>query len=99
LAHRQPVPAQPPSVVLAELRVAVPVGILLHVFQVQQFQRHPDPAPLQIEYVEQNPDGYSYTQFCEYYRRWLSRHRLSMRQVYRAGEKGFVDYSGKRPWL
>ena len=54
---------------------------------------------LHLEYVEQNPDGYGYSQFCEYYRRWLSRHRLSMRQVYRAGEKGFVDYSGKRPWL
>ena len=26
---------------------------------------------LHLEYVEQNPDGYSYTQFCEYYRRWL----------------------------
>ena len=52
---------------------------------------------LHLEYVEQNPDGYSYTQFCEYYRRWLGRKRLSMRQVYRAGEKGFVDYSGKRP--
>lgn len=54
---------------------------------------------LHLEYVEQNPDGYGYTQFCEYYRRWLGRHRLSMRQIYRAGEKGFVDYSGKRPWI
>jgi transposase len=54
---------------------------------------------LHLEYVEQNPDGYSYSQFCEYYRRWLGRHRLSMRQVYRAGEKGFVDYSGKRPCI
>jgi len=53
---------------------------------------------LHLEYVEQNPDGYGYTQFCEYYRRWLAGHRRSMRQVYRAGEKGFVDYSGKRPW-
>src|SRR5208283_5756199 len=49
LAHRQPVPAQPPSVVLTELRVAVPVGVLLNVFQVQQLQRHPDSAPLQID--------------------------------------------------
>jgi transposase len=52
---------------------------------------------LHLEYVEQHPDGYSYTQFCEYYRRWLARQRLSMRQIYRAGEKAFVDYSGKRP--
>ena len=26
---------------------------------------------------------------------WLRRRRLSMRQVHRAGEKGFVDYAGK----
>ena len=54
---------------------------------------------LHLEYLEQSPDGYSYTQFCEYYRRWLTRQRLSMRQIYRGGEKGFVDYSGKRPHL
>ena len=36
---------------------------------------------LHLEYVEQNPEGYGYSQFCEYYRRWLARHRLSMRQV------------------
>jgi hypothetical protein len=52
---------------------------------------------LHLEYVEEHPDGYSYTQFCKYYRRWLARQRLSMRQNYRAGEKAFVDYSGKRP--
>lgn len=54
---------------------------------------------LHLEYLEQSPDGYSYTQFCEYYRRWLTRQRLSMRQIYRGGEKGFVDYSGKRPHI
>ncbi len=52
---------------------------------------------LHIEYLEQHPDGYRYTQFCEYYRRWCRKFRLSMRQVYRAGEKLFVDYSGKKP--
>src|SRR5207244_8891894 len=29
----------------------------------------------------------------------LRRRRLTMRQVHRAGEKGFVDYAGKTPWL
>jgi transposase len=52
---------------------------------------------LHLEYLEQHPDGYLYTQFCEYYRRWLKRRRLSMRQIHRAGEKLFVDYAGKRP--
>lgn len=54
---------------------------------------------LHQEYLEKHPDGYRYTQFCEYYRQWLDRHRLSMRQVHRAGEKMFVDYSGKKPHL
>ena len=52
---------------------------------------------LHIEYLEQNPDGYKYTQFCEYYRRWQKRRGVAMRQTHRAGEKTFVDYSGKRP--
>src|SRR5881296_660797 len=54
---------------------------------------------LHLEYLERHPDGYRYTQFCEVYRRWLRRRRLTMRQVHRAGEKGFVDYAGKTPWL
>jgi transposase len=54
---------------------------------------------LHVEYLERHPDGYRYTQFCEVYRTWLRRRRLSMRQVHRAGEKGFVDYAGKTPSL
>jgi len=54
---------------------------------------------LHLEYLEQYPDGYRYTQFCECYRRWLKRRGLSMRQVHRAGEKVFVDYSGKKPCI
>ncbi len=54
---------------------------------------------LHLEYLERQPDGYRYTQFCEIYRQWLRRQRLSMRQVYLAGDKLFVDYSGKRPCI
>ena len=46
---------------------------------------------LHLEYLEQHPDGYRYSQFCEYFRDWLAKHRLSMRQVHRAGEKLFVE--------
>ena len=52
---------------------------------------------LHLEYLEQHPDGYRYTQFCEVYRRWLKRRGLSMRQVHRGGEKLFVDYAGQKP--
>jgi transposase len=54
---------------------------------------------LHLEYLEQHSDGYLYTQFCEYYRRGLTRRRLSMRQIHRAGEKLFVDYAGQRPQI
>ncbi len=53
---------------------------------------------LHEEYLQQHPaTGYRYTQFCDLYNRWLHRHRLTMRQHHRAGEKLFVDYSGKKP--
>jgi transposase len=52
---------------------------------------------LHLEYLEQHPDGYRYTQFCEIYRRWLGRRGLTMRQVHQGGEKLFVDYAGKKP--
>lgn len=54
---------------------------------------------LHIEYLEQHPGGYRYTQFCDLYRRWLARRGITMRQIHRAGEKLFVDYSGKKPTL
>jgi transposase len=54
---------------------------------------------LHLEYLEHHPDGYRYTQYCEIYRRWLKHRGLSMRQVHRAGEKLFVDYSGKQPTI
>ncbi len=51
------------------------------------------------EYLQVHPTGYRYTQFCEIYRQWARRLRPSMRQVHRAGEKTFIDFSGKRPAL
>jgi transposase len=54
---------------------------------------------LHVEYLERQPDGYGYTQFCEHYREWLGQRGASMRQIHRAGEKTFVDYSGKKPCI
>lgn len=42
---------------------------------------------------------YQYSQFCELYAAWRVRLRPSMRQVHRAGEKAFLDYSGRKPKL
>jgi transposase len=47
---------------------------------------------LWLEYREHHPDGYQYTQFCEYYRQWRGKLDYCMRQEHRAGEKVFPDY-------
>lgn len=47
------------------------------------------------EYTRQYPNRcYSYSQFCDRYRRWRGKQKRSMRQHHRAGEKCFVDYGG-----
>ena len=46
------------------------------------------------EYIEQYPDGLSYSRYCELYLEWLKKSRLSMRQVHKGGEKLFVDFAG-----
>ena len=47
------------------------------------------------EYRREHPDGYAYTQFCEYYKRFRGQLEPSLRQTYRAGEKLFVDWAGQ----
>jgi transposase len=60
------------------------VGVTLHLLWEEYRQVH-------------GQSGYGYSQYCELYRRWAGQLRPSMRQVHRAGEKLFVDFSGKRP--
>ena len=52
---------------------------------------------LHVEYLEAHPDGYRRSRFCGLYRQWLAKQSVTMRQTHRAGERIFVDYSGKRP--
>ena len=52
-------------------------------------------ALLHLEYKEQHPDGYQYTQFCRHYHAWRRTLDLVMRQEHRAGEKCFVDWAGQ----
>jgi transposase len=59
-------------------------GVTLQRLHLEYFERHPD-------------DGYRYSQFCRHYHEWARRLAPTMRQVHRAGEKAFVDFSGKRP--
>jgi len=48
------------------------------------------------EYRDANPDGYGYSRFCDLFRGFERRLTPVMRQHHVAGDKVFVDYSGKR---
>jgi len=48
------------------------------------------------EYRKQYPKGYSYPQFCYHFRIWHSLSSVSMHLEHKAGEKMFVDYTGKK---
>jgi len=48
------------------------------------------------EYRETHADGYGYSRFCDLLRGFEKRLTPVMRQHHVAGEKAFVDYSGKR---
>lgn len=83
------------------------------VVPLSQSRPEPDPAQMHIElrkpgvtlellhleYLQEHPTGLKYTAFCERYRRWRKRVRVWMRQDHKAGEKLFVDFSGKRPQI
>jgi len=48
------------------------------------------------EYREGNPEGYSYSRFCELYHDWARTLDVVLRHEHRAGEKMFVDYAGDK---
>jgi transposase len=49
---------------------------------------------LWVEYREAYAEGYGYSQYCELYRRYVSKLDPPMRLNHKAGEKLFVDYAG-----
>lgn len=52
---------------------------------------------LHLEYLAEHPAGLKYTAFCDRYRKWKKRCRVTMRQPHKVGENAFIDFSGKRP--
>ena len=52
-------------------------------------------ALLWEEYRAAAPDGFGYSWFCDLYRGWAGRLKLTMRPTHVAGEKLFVDYAGQ----
>jgi transposase len=57
-------------------------------------RKHVTLSILWDEYIEQHPDGYRYSRFCELYRGWEARLSVTMRQIHAGGDKLFVDYAG-----
>ncbi len=48
------------------------------------------------EYHAKYPNrSYCYAQYCVHYKKWLATQKRSMRQLHKAGEKCFIDYSGQ----
>jgi transposase len=77
-----PRPEPNPAAIHIELRRT---GVSLRLLHEEYVLAHPNSSP------------YGYTKFVELYNAWADRLKITMRQVHKAGEKCFVDYSGKRP--
>lgn len=48
------------------------------------------------EYIEEIPDGYSYSQFCYHFQIWQNMSEVTMHMEHKAGDKLFVDFAGKK---
>src|ERR1700728_710503 len=83
LMYRKPAPAE---------RYAQPDYAVVH----QELKRRGATLQLLWEEYEKAYGGsaYRYSQFCLHYHEYRGRLARSMRQVHRAGEKVFIDYSG-----
>lgn len=47
------------------------------------------------EYRVEHPDGYGYSQFCYHFQQWRNNCKLTMHMDHKAGDKMFVDFTGK----
>jgi transposase len=57
-------------------------------------RKHVTLSILWDEYIEQHPQGFRYSRFCELYRAWEGNLPVTMRQTHLGGEKLFVDFAG-----
>ena len=48
------------------------------------------------EYTPTHIDYYGYSQFCHHYYHWRKETKVSMRMEHKAGDKMFVDFTGKK---
>ncbi len=48
------------------------------------------------EYKNKYPDGYNYSHFCHLFQQWQKNKEVSMRLEHKAGDKLFIDFTGKK---
>ena len=46
------------------------------------------------QYLEEQPEGYRYSQFCLHFERWSAAGELWMHQEHKAGDRSYVDWAG-----
>lgn len=51
------------------------------------------------EYIQAEPAGYTYSHFCREFKRWKDRQDISAHFEHKAGDKAFIDYSGKKLFI
>ena len=48
------------------------------------------------EYKQNHPEGVMYSRFCFHYSKWIQKSLGYMPTDYKAGDKLFIDYAGKK---
>jgi len=88
-----------PVVVHAPHTDASRYGVLSAVFEYLEKELRRDGVTRRLlweEYRKKNPDGYLYTQFCYHFSQWQQSRKVHMHLEHLAGEKLFVDFTGKK---
>ena len=77
-----------------EIRSARPMPDMEYIHKELR-RKHVTRRLLWEEYRVEHPEGYSYTQYCERYRRWKAPLEVTLSQEHLAGEKTFIDWAGQ----
>ena len=80
----------------AELARRRPVPEWREVHRELRSRKHVTLKLLWLEWKEDHPDGWGYSQFCAHYEHWVDCQDVVMRLSYPAGERAFVDFSGDK---
>ncbi len=88
-----------PVVVHAPEKDASRYGILSSLFEYLKKELRRDGVTRRLlweEYRKKNPEGYQYTQFCYHFGQWQQSRKVHVHLEHTAGEKLFVDFTGKK---